>query len=54
MNIQKSCEIVEELLAKECDKKFKSKLTSLEFLALNNILLEMQMMKKYNIPEGIN
>ena len=52
-NIQKACETVETLLAKE-SATTRPKLTATEFIALNEILLELQVTGKYSIPEGVH
>ncbi len=49
--IQKCCEILEELLDRECKEE---RLTMKEFDAINNLLFELQCSGIYELPEKYN
>lgn len=49
MNVQKACEILEELVQNETNHD--SNISTLEFLALNKVLLELNADGKYEIPK---
>lgn len=50
MDLQKACEILEELVHKESSRLFK-KLNSREYKALNRVLTELILDGKYQMPK---
>jgi hypothetical protein len=49
MSLQKSCEVLEELIQRETGSN--SFLSMKEFMALNHVLLELTANGKYDIPD---
>lgn len=50
MNLQSACEVLEDLSESDAYRK-RSKLSTKEFMALQQVLLELQMSGKYKLPE---
>jgi hypothetical protein len=47
-DIQKQCEILEDLVDRECRQ---TRITSEEFNAINRLLLELQTLGLYDVPD---
>jgi hypothetical protein len=50
LDLQKACEILEELLEKDATRN-NNRLNMQEFLALQKVLLELQIKGSYKLPE---